>query len=191
MEDSGAILCEISLLKDMLDQVNEEIESNYQITREIESEIVKCCEIETEYAVWESELTGTLYHLHFEINGFMAVTSDSMASIKGLKTELSSLRIKWDEICEEMNKKQEDFISSCLNFQKGIDQGENCEMKTVLSQKANLEDEIKLLTMKNSSLQNSVSAFVEDLLEDLHHTNSDLQFEIQRRNLENEDCSRT
>lgn len=45
-------------------------------------------------------------------------------------------------------------------------------MKTVLSEKVNLEDEIKLLTMKNSSLQNSVSAFVESLLEDLHHTNS-------------------
>lgn len=45
-------------------------------------------------------------------------------------------------------------------------------MKTVLSEKVNLENEIKLLTTKNSSLQNSVSAFVEDLLEDLRYTNS-------------------
>lgn len=45
-------------------------------------------------------------------------------------------------------------------------------MKTVLSEKVNLENEIKLLTTKNSSLQNSVSAFVEDLLEDLRYANS-------------------
>ncbi|KAK1387985.1 CAP-gly domain linker [Heracleum sosnowskyi] len=186
MEDSGAILCQISLLKDMLDQVNEEIESNYEITREIESEIVKCCEIETEYAVRESELTRTSYHLHFEINGFMAVTSDAMASITRLKTELSSLRIKRDEICNGMNKKQEEFISCCLDFQKDIDQGENCEMKTVLSEKVNLENEIKMLTTKKSSLQNSVSAFVEDLLENLRCTNSALHFEIQSGNLVNQ-----
>ncbi|XP_063945392.1 uncharacterized protein LOC108213455 isoform X2 [Daucus carota subsp. sativus] len=186
MEDSGAILCHISLLKDMLDQVNEEIEASYQITREIESEIVKCCEIETEYAVKESELTRNLYHLHFEIHGLMAVTSDSMASIKRLEAELSCLRIKRDEICNGMDNKREEFISSCLKFQKDIDKGENCEMRTLLSEKVNLENEIELLTTKNSSLQNSVSAFVEELLEDLRNTNSALHFEIQSGNVEYE-----
>ncbi|KAM3267755.1 hypothetical protein P3S67_032173 [Capsicum chacoense] len=55
MEDSGAILCQISSFKDMLDQVNEEIEANIQVTREIESKIVKCTEIETALAARESE----------------------------------------------------------------------------------------------------------------------------------------
>lgn len=45
-------------------------------------------------------------------------------------------------------------------------------MRTLLSEKVNLENEIELLTTKNSSLQNSVSAFVEELLEDLRNTNS-------------------
>lgn len=49
-------------------------------------------------------------------------------------------------------------------------------MKTVLSEKVNLENEIQLLTTKKSSLQNSVSAFVEELLEDLRHTNSGIIF---------------
>lgn len=54
-------------------QVNDEIEANIQITREIESEIVKCSEIETALALRESDLTKTLYVSHFEINGFAIV----------------------------------------------------------------------------------------------------------------------
>ena len=46
----------------------------YRITREIESEIVKCSEIETALALRESELTKTLYVSHFEIDGFAIVT---------------------------------------------------------------------------------------------------------------------
>ncbi|GMQ11216.1 hypothetical protein CsSME_00053936 [Camellia sinensis var. sinensis] len=74
MEDSGAILCQISSLKDMLDQVNEEIEAGIQITREIESEIVKCSEVESALAVRESELMKMVYMLDFEISGLIAVT---------------------------------------------------------------------------------------------------------------------
>jgi hypothetical protein len=55
--------------------VNEEIEANIQITREIESEIVKCSEIESAFAARESELTKTLYVSQFEINGLATVTS--------------------------------------------------------------------------------------------------------------------
>nr|KAJ0184895.1 hypothetical protein LSAT_V11C900484100 [Lactuca sativa] len=58
-DDSGAILCQLSALKDMLDQVNDEIEANFQITREIESEIVKCSEFERALASSESELMKT------------------------------------------------------------------------------------------------------------------------------------
>lgn len=54
--------------------MNEEIESNIQITREIESEIVKCSEIESSLAARESELTKTLYVTQFEINGLATVT---------------------------------------------------------------------------------------------------------------------
>lgn len=56
MEDSGAILAHISSLKEMLDQVNEEIEANIQITREIESGIVKCEENEADLASRETEV---------------------------------------------------------------------------------------------------------------------------------------
>ena len=110
MQDSGAILCQISLLKDMLDQVillllllpfllipnkkkkvsqqpeisangdrdpnqvNEEIEANIQITREIESEILKCSESEEALAARESDLTKTLYVSQFEINTLLVLT---------------------------------------------------------------------------------------------------------------------
>lgn len=55
--------------------MNEEIEANIQITREIESDICKCSEIESALAVRESELTKTLYVSHFEIDGLSTVTS--------------------------------------------------------------------------------------------------------------------
>ncbi|KAJ0818581.1 hypothetical protein HanPI659440_Chr00c01g0704131 [Helianthus annuus] len=80
MDDSGAILCQLSALKDMLDQVNEEIEANFQITRDIESEIVKCSEIERTLAVRESELMKTMYMLQFEIKGLMAMNGNEIFS---------------------------------------------------------------------------------------------------------------
>ncbi|KAM2487617.1 hypothetical protein ACFX1W_039521 [Malus domestica] len=70
-----AILCQISTYKDMLDQVNEEIEANIQITREIESEIVKCSDVERALAAKESDLTKTLYFSHFELTGLLTVAS--------------------------------------------------------------------------------------------------------------------
>ncbi|KAK3017791.1 hypothetical protein RJ639_003421 [Escallonia herrerae] len=258
MDDSGAILCQISSLKDMLDQVNEEIEESFQITREIESEIVKCSEIDSALAAKESKLMKTAYLLHFEINGLMLVcgndkntrtdtlldvrltvcfmcssfaslcmiqrnasstyfmfdSSDSRTSVKCLDEELSCLRVKQDEILKGMNIKRvqevmhcylkealplkddersaspssilEVFTKSCLEFQKDIDEGENCELGTLLSEKEYLENEIHLLSKKNNSLQNSVSAFVEEILEELNSFNSALHVEIQCRNLEND-----
>lgn len=70
------------------------------------------------------------------------------------------------------------FTSLCLNFQKSIDKGENCELERLLSEKEHLENEVQLWTQKNNSLQNSVSVFLEDVLEDLHNSNSGNHFFI-------------
>lgn len=80
MDNSGAILCQISYLKDMLDQVNEEIEASIQITREIESEIVRCSEVESDLSPRQSELTKMVYVLDFDITGFTAVTGKQKSS---------------------------------------------------------------------------------------------------------------
>uniref|UniRef100_A0A5B7BYS1 Uncharacterized protein n=1 Tax=Davidia involucrata TaxID=16924 RepID=A0A5B7BYS1_DAVIN len=186
MDYSGAILCQISSFKDMLDQVNEEIEANIQITREIESEIVKCSEIESALAVRESELTKMVYTAEFEINGLMAVTADSRTSVKLLDEELCRLRMKSDETLKRLNNKREGFTTSCLDFQRTIDKGENDELGNLLSEKKSLENEIHLLSKKNSALQNSMLAFVEEIIEDLYSSNSALHVEIQSGNFENE-----
>lgn len=56
-------------------QVHEEIESNIQITRQLESEILRCSEVEAALSAREAELMKLLYTSHFELNGLMAVTS--------------------------------------------------------------------------------------------------------------------
>ncbi|XVE58719.1 hypothetical protein DITRI_Ditri04bG0191500 [Diplodiscus trichospermus] len=186
MEDSGAILYQISCLKDMLDQVNEEIESNIQITREIESEIVKCAEFEAALSIRESQLTKSLYVSHFEIDGLLSVTADSRNSLKFLEEELSCLRTKRDEMLRRIQNKREEFTKLCLEFQKEIDNGETNELVTLMTEKEHLENEIHLLDKKNNAFRNSMSAFVEEILEDLHTSNADLHVEIQNGNQENE-----
>ncbi|KAH7549305.1 hypothetical protein JRO89_XS13G0012300 [Xanthoceras sorbifolium] len=172
MEDSGAILSHISSLKDMLDQVNEEIEANFQITREIESEIVKCAEIETALLVKESELTKILFA--------------SQNSVKILEEELGNLRTKRDEMLKRMSEKREWFITRCLEFQRHIDKGQNDELVALLSEKEILEKEIRLLDENINALNNSMLAFAEEILEDLYESNATLDAEIQIRNQENE-----
>ncbi|KAI3978088.1 hypothetical protein MKX01_032465 [Papaver californicum] len=97
MDDSGAILCQILSLKDMLDQVNEEIETNIQFTREIESEIAKCSEIETSLAMKESELMKMKLVADFEIDGLIQVSAVAKTSVELLEKELSCLRMKLQE----------------------------------------------------------------------------------------------
>ncbi|KAL7161004.1 hypothetical protein ACSBR2_041619 [Camellia fascicularis] len=186
MEDSGAILCQISSLKDMLDQVNEEIEAGIQITREIESEIVKCSEVESALAVRESELMKMVYMLDFEISGLIAVTADSRTSVKLLEEELCCLRMKHDEILQRINNMREGFTTSCLDFQRNIGKGQNGVLGDLLSEKQLLENEFHLLNKKNNALQNSMSAFVEEILEDLHGSNYGLHFELENGKIENE-----
>ncbi|KAB1212662.1 hypothetical protein CJ030_MR5G009704 [Morella rubra] len=176
MDDSGAILCQISSLKDMLDQ----------ITREIESEIVKCSEIESSLAARESELTKTLYVTQFEINGLATVTANSRISLNFLEKELYCLRMERDDLQKRINAKREGFTTLCLEFQRDLDKGESDEVGTLLSERDFLEHEISLLDKKNNALKNSMVAFVDEVLEDLQNANSALQVEIQNRQQENE-----
>ncbi|CAB4281248.1 unnamed protein product [Prunus armeniaca] len=186
MEDSGAILCHISTLKDMLDQVNEEIEANIQITREIESEIVKCSEIENALAAKESDLTKTLYVSHFELTGLLAVTKDLRNSVEIMEKELCRLRMKRDETLNRIHDQRERFIAMCLEFQKDIDKANDNDLCILLSEKEFLENEIHILEEKNNALKNSMLAFVEGILEDLISSNSALQVEIQSGSQEND-----
>ncbi|WCJ21997.1 hypothetical protein M5689_004106 [Euphorbia peplus] len=186
MEESGAILCQISALKDMLDQVNEEIEENIEITREIDSEITKCSEFESVFSAKESELTKTLYISQFEIDGLISVTNDLKKSVNVLEEDLSGLRKTREEMLRRINSRREEFCSICLEFQRGIDNGENGELMNLLSEKEFLENEIHLLGQKNDSLKNSMVAFVEEVLQDLQDSNTALHAEVQNRISENE-----
>ncbi|RVX14206.1 Retrovirus-related Pol polyprotein from transposon RE1 [Vitis vinifera] len=78
----------------------------------------------------------------------------------------------------------EGFTTFCLDFQKDIDKGENDELRTLLSDKEFLENEIHLLEKKNNALRNSMLDFVEEILEDLHSSSSALLMEIQSGNWE-------
>ncbi|KAG5007990.1 hypothetical protein JHK85_026532 [Glycine max] len=186
MEDSGAILAHISSLKEMLDQVNEEIEANIQVTREIESSIVKCEEIEADLATREAELIRTSAMLQFDTVGYVTVAADFRDSVSTLEKELCCLKVKRDEIVSKVDENRENFTTLCLEFQREIDKREDCEVRVLLSEKHSLENEIQLLDKKNNVLKNSVLAFVEEILENLHSSNSALEVQIQRRNWENE-----
>ncbi|KAL6177902.1 hypothetical protein ACLB2K_049423 [Fragaria x ananassa] len=212
MEDSGAILCQISYLKDMLDQVrayfspiqisvkldfeldrtvvwiqvNEEIEANIQITREIESEIVKCSELETVLAAKESDLTRTLYVSQFELIGLVTVTNELRRSVENLERELDGVRMKREEILHRISENQERFVALCMEFQKDIDKGSDNVLRALLSEKEYLQNELLILDEKNNALKNSMMAFIEGILEDLNSGNSALQIDIQKGNQENE-----
>nr|XP_043618405.1 uncharacterized protein LOC122590132 isoform X2 [Erigeron canadensis] len=186
MDDSGSILCQLSALKDMLDQVNEEIEANYQITREIESEIVKCSEFKRSLVVRESELMKTVYMLQFQINALIALHSESRSAKEWLEEELSGIKIKRDEIIERMDNKREAFNTLCLDFQKGIQDEGDGKVGKLLAEKEYLENEVHLSRTKVSSLQSSMSDFIEEILEGINANNSALVIEIERGNSEND-----
>ncbi|XP_044477518.1 uncharacterized protein LOC123204784 isoform X2 [Mangifera indica] len=162
MDDSGAILSHISSLKDMLDQ------------------------IETALAVKESELTKMLFISQFEIIGFQSVTVDSRKSMKVLEDELSNLKTKRDDILKRMNKKRECFTALCLEFQRDIGEGKNDELVNLSSEKESLENEVHMLGEKINTMQNVMLVFEEEILEDLHKSNSAVHFEIQNDKQENE-----
>ncbi|CAM8971596.1 unnamed protein product [Rhodiola kirilowii] len=165
MEESGAILNQISYLKDSLDQVNREIEASIQITREIESEIVGCNEIETELAARESELMKACYALEFEVGGYATLTANSKASVKSMEEELSRQKSERDELLAKIDSKREGFVLFCNAFQRKIQADQT--VTSLASQKELLENEYELLIRKDKALCHSVSAFVEDVLEEL------------------------
>ncbi|XP_075110556.1 uncharacterized protein LOC107761151 [Nicotiana tabacum] len=172
MEDSGTILCQISSLKDMLDQVNEEIEANIQATREIESQIVKCTEVKSALAARESELMRTAYALQFEIDGLMRVHADSETSLKHLDEKICCLRTRRDEILMSMNNRRDAFMASCLAFQNEVSVKDNDEVCTLLAEKKLLQNEVRSLNKKTKALESSTTAFVEEVLEDLQQAKS-------------------
>lgn len=67
---------------------------------------------------------------------------------------------------------REGFTTLCREFQRDIDIGKNDELRALLSEKDLHENEIHLLDKKNNALKNSMLAFVEEILEDLHKSNS-------------------
>ncbi|KAJ8752338.1 hypothetical protein K2173_003974 [Erythroxylum novogranatense] len=177
MEDSSTILCQISVLKGLLDQVNEEIEANILITQEIESEIVKCTEMEAALVARESELTKTIYVSHFEINGLISVACDSRKHVKLMEEELSCLRTKREEMLKKIGDKRywrEQFIHLCLDFQRDIGEEGNKELTCLLSEKEFLENEVHMLDEKNNSRENLMLAFMEDVLQEFDNSNSAL-----------------
>lgn len=67
---------------------------------------------------------------------------------------------------------RETFIALCLEFQKDIDKGEHDELRALLSEKEFLEGEVLQLDKRNNTLKSSMLAFVDEILGDLHSSNS-------------------
>ncbi|CAH8389276.1 unnamed protein product [Eruca vesicaria subsp. sativa] len=162
MEDSGAILCQISVYKDMLDQVNLEIEANIQVTREIESEIVKCSEIESATSAKESELTKSFLASQFELSGLISVTADSRNSLKLLDGEIHRLRNEHSELLRRITEKREEFVRACFDFQREICVDEDSELRSLLCEREFLENEVRVLEEKNADVKNSILAYMDD-----------------------------
>ncbi|XP_010551159.1 PREDICTED: uncharacterized protein LOC104821847 [Tarenaya hassleriana] len=162
MDDSGAILCQISIFKDMLDQVNEEIEANIQVTREIESEIVKCSETESVLYLKESELTRSFLASQFEINGLISVTGDSRKFWQLLEEEICCLSKKRDKLVRRIDEKREGFVKMCVEFQREITAGQNDELRGLFSEKELLENQVRMLEEKSKAVKNSILAYMED-----------------------------
>ncbi|CAE5962812.1 unnamed protein product [Arabidopsis arenosa] len=159
MEDSGAILCQISIFKDMLDQVNREIEANIQVSREIESEIRACSDMESTLSVKEAELTRSFLASQFEISGLISVTADSRNSLKLLEDEIHRLRSEHSELITRLTEKRAGFVNMCFRFQKEI---EGSESRNLLSEREFLENEVRIMEMKNIDVKNSILAYMED-----------------------------
>ncbi|CAL9237923.1 unnamed protein product [Arabidopsis halleri] len=164
MEDSGAILCQISIFKDMLDQVNREIEANIQVTREIESQIGTCSEMESALSLKEAELTKLFLASQFEISGLISVTADSRNSLKLLEDEIRRLRSEHSELITRLTEKREGFVKMCFGFQREI---ENSESRSLLSEREFLENEVRKLEEKNLDVKNSILAYMEDEMRNL------------------------
>ncbi|KAH7672117.1 Assembly domain of cartilage oligomeric matrix protein [Dioscorea alata] len=113
MDDSGAILSQISAYKDLLDEVNEEIEQNIQKTREIESEIVKCLEVEKDSVTKESDLLKMLSMRDFELSGLVQIAATSRNSCESLACDLRLLQMNKDETIKRISQKRLSNLKWC------------------------------------------------------------------------------
>ncbi|KAJ3709190.1 hypothetical protein LUZ61_012895 [Rhynchospora tenuis] len=120
MEDSSAILLQISSLKDMLDQVNEDIEQNIQKTREIDSEIVKHSEVEKDYLARECQLTKLVSLSEFELSGLMHISGTKAASMQVLETKIKILKSNLVETKRRSSDKMDKFTDECAQFQATV-----------------------------------------------------------------------
>ncbi|CAL9189659.1 unnamed protein product [Musa hybrid cultivar] len=212
MEDSGAILREISSFKDMLDQVNEEIEKNIQRTREIESEILKLSEIEDGHIMRECELSKIITIRGFELEASIQVAAISRASAESMERESGSLKINRDIIEKRIYDKRyflessfatyilnnlvrsnfdfyiffirEKFILQCCEFQDDMTIAKNNELSRLLSEKKALENEKQTVTKKMTALENSTEELIEEILQEIHKSNSALDAEIHNQRSE-------
>ncbi|KAJ8475935.1 hypothetical protein OPV22_019662 [Ensete ventricosum] len=184
MEDSGAILREISSFKDMLDQVNEEIEKTIQRTREIESEILKLSEIEDGHIMRECELSKITTIRGFELEASIQVADISRASAESMERESGSLKINRDIIEKRISDKREKFILQCCEFQDDMTIAKNNEQSLLLSEKEALENEKQTVTKKITALENSTEELIEEILQEIHKSNSALDAEIHNRRSE-------
>ncbi|MQM21654.1 hypothetical protein Taro_054698 [Colocasia esculenta] len=73
--------------------VNEDIEANIQKTVSIESEIVRCCEVEKTYLMKESELMKMVFAGEFELNGLTEVGAIMKTSLGQMEKELTLVRL--------------------------------------------------------------------------------------------------
>lgn len=136
-----------------------EIEANIQVTREIESEIVKCSEMESAMSVKESDLTRSFLASQFELSGLISVTADSKNSLKLLDDEIRRLRNEHSEILRKITGKREGFVKMCFEFQREICVDEDSELR---SEREFLENEVRGLEEKNADVKNSILAYMED-----------------------------
>ena len=103
--------------------MNEEIEANIQITREIESEIVKCSEFENALAAKESDLTKTLYVSQFELIGLVTVTSELHYYTSSKPSFLYFCCYMYQNFrnSEFFNNELDDLRSSVANVERELD----------------------------------------------------------------------
>ncbi|KAJ3683599.1 hypothetical protein LUZ60_013826 [Juncus effusus] len=183
MEDSAAILHQISSLKEMLDQVNEEIEHNIQKTRNLESEIVKHSEIEEEYLKKEDELTKLVLIAEFELSGLTQVVGSATASLDALESNLKLEKINYAEMKRKFSDKMEKFTSECGQFQASLTE-ETKELTLLLEGKAAVEKESSSLKSKLNTLHNSTNEYIAAILEEIYTSCSILEADIKKGVLE-------
>uniref|UniRef100_A0A7C8YJZ2 Uncharacterized protein n=1 Tax=Opuntia streptacantha TaxID=393608 RepID=A0A7C8YJZ2_OPUST len=115
-----------------------------------------------------------LYLSQFELSGLIVVAANSRNSVMALLEEINHQRRKKDDLIERLHKKRENFAESCIQFQRSIESDESNELQSLLSEKETLEDEIHGLDQTNINVANSVSVFLEEILQDLQSSNNSI-----------------